>query len=218
MKNEGRYVPALGFRWLNRFYDPVVAIAARERTFKRRLLQQAGIQNDHQVLDLACGTGTLAIWVKEEVPGAKVFGVDVDRQILALAHRKAQKRGVEIVIDQGLSTELPYESESFDRVLSSLFFHHLSREDKVRTAREVYRVLKPRGEFHIADWGKPQNSVMRTVFWLVQLLDGLENTRDHVQGLLPSRVAEGGFKCVRQQEEIATAIGTMTLYVAEKPG
>ncbi|MFU8821039.1 MAG: class I SAM-dependent methyltransferase [Gammaproteobacteria bacterium] len=106
-----------------------------------------------------------------------------DRSCRWRTGRRRNGPGVEIVNDQGLSTELPHESESFDRVLSSLFFHHLSREDKGRTAKEVYRGLKPRGEFHIVDWGKAQNSLMRTLFWLVQLLDGLENTRDHVQGL-----------------------------------
>lgn len=123
---------------------------------------------------------------------------------------------VEIVLDHDFSTELPYESSSFDRVLSSLFFHHLSREDKVRTASEVYRVLKPGGEFRIADWRRPQNGVMRTLFYSIQLLDGFANTRFNVQGLLPQLVAEGGFEVVEEADEISTPVGTMTLYGARK--
>jgi ubiquinone/menaquinone biosynthesis C-methylase UbiE len=216
VNNPGRYVPALGYGWLTGLYDPIVALATRERTFKQRLLQRAGIREGHRVLDLACGTGTLAIWVKEGVPGADVFGVDGDRQILSLAQRKAHKRGVEIVFDHGFSTELPYDNSSFDRVLSSLFFHHLSREDKVRTAREVYRVLKPGGEFHIADWGRPQNGLMRALFYSVRLLDGFENTRDNVRGLLPQLVAKGGFEVLETGGEIATPAGTMALLTARK--
>lgn len=218
MNKAGRYVPALGYDWLTGLYDPIVALATRERTFKRRLLQQADIREGHRVLDLACGTGTLAIWTKQGVPGAEVLGIDGDRKILSMAQRKAQTLGVEILLDHGFSTELPYESSSFDRVLSSLFFHHLSRQDKMRTVGEVYRVLKPGGAFHIADWGRPQNGVMRTLFYAVQLLDGFANTRDNMQGLLPALVAEGGFDRVDEQHEIATPVGTMTLYEASKPG
>lgn len=218
MSRKPQYVPALGFSWLTGVYDPIVALATRERTFKRHLLQQAGIQDGHRVLDLACGTGTLAIWAKQDVPGAAVTGLDGDRKILSVAQRKAQTLGVEIGFDHGLSTELPYQSASFDRVLSSLFFHHLSREDKVRTTVEVYRVLKPGGQFHIADWGRPQNGVMRTLFYAVQLLDGFANTADNVQGLLPALVAEGGFESVDKRHEISTPVGTMTLYEAWKSG
>lgn len=217
MTKPGRYVPAFGYDWLTGLYDPVVAVATRERTFKRRLLQQADIRDGHRVLDLACGTGTLAIWAKQGVPGAQVFGVDGDLGILSMAQEKAQTLAVEIMLDHGFSTELPYESSSFDRVLSSLFFHHLSREDKVRTAGEVCRILKPGGEFHIADWGRPQNGMMRILFYSIQLLDGFANTRDNVRGLLPQLVAEGGFERVEERHEIATPVGTMTLYEASKP-
>jgi ubiquinone/menaquinone biosynthesis C-methylase UbiE len=216
MNNTGRYVPALGYDWLTGLYDPIVVLATRERTFKRRLLQQADIREGHRVLDLACGTGTLAIWAKQGVTGAEVLGIDGDRRILSMAQRKAQTLGVEIVLDHGFSTELPYESSSFNRVLSSLFFHHLSREEKVLTAMEVCRVLKPGGEFHIADWGRPQNGVMRTLFYTIQLLDGFANTRDNVQGLLPQLVAEGGFEVVEERDEIRTPVGTMALYSARK--
>jgi cyclopropane fatty-acyl-phospholipid synthase-like methyltransferase len=58
------YIPALKYRWLTRFYDPVVRVTTREATFKEALLQQASIQDGHRVLDLGCGTGTLAYLVK----------------------------------------------------------------------------------------------------------------------------------------------------------
>jgi len=55
------YIPALGYRWLTRFYDPVVRLTTREATFKEALRGQASIQDGHQILDLGCGTGTLAL-------------------------------------------------------------------------------------------------------------------------------------------------------------
>lgn len=216
MNNEKRYVPALGYDWLTNLYDPVVALTTREHTFKQRLIRQANIRGGHRVLDLACGTGTLAIWIQRSVPDAHIVGIDGDPKILALAKQKARKSGADVLFDHGFSTNLPYESSSFDRVLSSLFFHHLSHADKVRTVQEVFRVLKPGGEFHVADWGKPQNALMRTLFYLVQLLDGFENTQDNVQGMLPKLFMKGGFEDVGVAEEIGTILGTMTLYRARK--
>lgn len=55
-------------------------------------------------------------------------------------------------------------------MLSSLFFHHLDRDNKLSTLREIRRVLKPGAEVHIADWGKAANILMRTLFYGVQLL------------------------------------------------
>jgi SAM-dependent methyltransferase len=153
--------------------------------------------------------------IKQRVPGARVVGIDGDPKIL-LAKQKAQKNGVNIVFDHGVSTSLPYGSATFDRVLSSLVLHHPSHEDKVRTVLEVFRVLKPGGEFHVADWGKPQNALMRALFVLVRSLDGFENTRDNVQGNLPELFMRGGFGDVELRTEFATVFGTMALYAMKK--
>ena len=72
------YVPALGFDWLTRFYDPLLALTLREKTLKGRLIDQAGIAAGHDVLDVGCGTGTLAILAKTRQPRARVVGLDGD--------------------------------------------------------------------------------------------------------------------------------------------
>jgi ubiquinone/menaquinone biosynthesis C-methylase UbiE len=217
MSNEKRYVPALGYDLLTGFYDPVVAVTSRERTFKRLLIEQAGVRDGHLVLDLACGTGTLAVWIKQHAPGANVVGIDGDPKILARAVKKARKSSVDIAFYRGFSTNLHYENASFDRVVSSLFFHHLSHEDKVVTIQEVFRVLKPGGEFHVADWGKPRNILMSTLFCLVRLLDGFENTRENVEGMIPELFLGGGFENVEARDNVATIFGTMALYSMRKP-
>ncbi len=81
-----------------------------------------------------------------------------------IAAAKARNVDITLTLDQGFSFSLPYASASFNRVLSSLFFHHLSLTDKQRTANEVFRVLKPGGEFHVADWGRRTNLLMRGLF------------------------------------------------------
>lgn len=211
-----RYVPALGYHRLTRFYDPVVALTTRERTFKRRLLREARISGG-RVLDLGCGTGTLSIWAKQAHPEAEVFGLDGDPGILEIARRKAARAGVEVRFERGMAHDLPYPDASFRRVLSSLLLHHLDHDAKGKAAREVWRVLEPGGELLVADWGRPSGRLMRALFFSVQILDGFENTNDNVRGRLPSLFTLSGFREVDVLHEYATIYGTLTLYRARKP-
>lgn len=213
-----RYVPALGFRWLTPLYDAVVRLTTRERTFKHALLDQAGLAPGQEVLDLACGTGTLTIWARQRAAGSRVLGLDGDADVLARARAKARAAGLEIVFDEGLSTSLPYAENRFDRVLSSLFFHHLDRDGKMRTLAQVFRVLKPGGELHVADWGRAANPLMRAAYYAIQLLDGFDNTADNVKGLLPELMRDAGFTGVAEPRRFSTMWGTLSLYRAVKPG
>ena len=152
------YVPALRFSWLTAIYDPVVRWTTRESAFKNTLVEQADLGADMNVLDLASGTGTLAILIKKKCPDVDVAGVDGDSKILQIAQAKSDDAGVYIKFDQGLATDLPYPDSSFDRVFSTLFFHHLDQHHKQLALVEVFRVLKIGGQVHIADWGKPTNA------------------------------------------------------------
>lgn len=213
-----RYVPALGFHALTPLYDAVVRLTTRERTFKTALLQQADLRPGHTVLDLACGTGTLALAAKRRQPRAEIVGLDGDAAMLDRARAKAARAGAAIRFEQGLSHELPYADASFDRVLCSLFFHHLGRAAKRRAFAELHRVLKPGGALHAADWGEARDLPMRLAYYGIQLLDGFANTADNVQGLLPGLMRQAGFAPVRETRRFPTMWGTMALYAAEKPG
>ncbi|MFT5132357.1 MAG: ubiquinone/menaquinone biosynthesis C-methylase UbiE [Gammaproteobacteria bacterium] len=216
-KDDNTYIPALKFNWLTGIYDPVIALTTRERAFKTRLIKQAAIRDGHEVLDVGSGTGTLSIWIKKKTRAAYVTGLDGDEKILSIARRKAKKAGVDINFTHGMSYEMPYQDERFDRVLSSLFFHHLNTQNKERTFRECFRVIKPGGQLHIADWGKPANGLMRLLFYQIQLLDGFKTTEDNIRGYLPPLMRISGFENVEIFGEVSTIFGTMTLYRAIKP-
>ncbi|MEO7386214.1 MAG: methyltransferase domain-containing protein [Gammaproteobacteria bacterium] len=210
------FVPALGFHWLTPAYDAVVRATTRERTFKIALIKQADFQPGQQVLDLACGTGTLAVWIKQRCPEVSLSGIDADPDILEIAARKATRAQVSITFEQGLASHLPYPDAHFHRVVSSLFFHHLTWPEKQRVAQELYRVMRPGGELHVADWGRAGGVFSRSAFVAIQLLDGFANTRDNVQGRLIELFEEAGFANVSQQQTIATLFGTLALYRAVK--
>jgi ubiquinone/menaquinone biosynthesis C-methylase UbiE len=211
-----RYIPALDYDWLTPAYDTLIRLTMPERAFKRRLIEQAQLRDRHTVLDLGCGTATLAIMAKCAQPGAIVLGLDGDRKILAIAARKVARAGVDVRLQHGMAFDLPYPDASLDRVLSSLVLHHLTSEDKRRALAECYRVLRPAGELHIADWGRPHNVFMWLASWSVRLFDGLHTTADNVQGRLPELCRQAGFVGVEETGRFATMFGTLSLYRAQK--
>lgn len=211
-----RYIPALGHAWLTGLYDPVLRITMREATFKSRLVAQADLRPGHRVLDIGCGTATLTIEIKRSQPAAEVVGLDGDPEVLRRAADKVATAGVAVSLDQGLSDQLPYADDSFDRVVTSLLLHHLTTENKRRTLAEIRRVLRPGGQVHIADWGRPQDPVMRGAFFLVQLLDGFATTADNVDGRIPAMLGDAGLSEVREAQRLRTIFGTLSLYRAER--
>lgn len=208
------FIPALRFHALTRLYDPVVRATTRERAFKRALVEQVRPRSGATVLDLGCGTGTLTVQLALAYPEAQVFGVDADAEALAIATRKASTAGAKTGFQLGDARRLSFEDDSFDAVVSSLFFHHLSGAGKREVLREARRVLRPGGELHVADWGRPGNALSSAGFLLVRLLDGFEATRDNAAGTLPRMIQEAGFGEVRETRSFATFLGTIRLYLA----
>ncbi len=206
--------PALAYDWLTPFYDPVVRWTTRERTFKSSLLAQAGIGSGHRVLDVGCGTGTLALAAKQTCPGAAVTGLDADPAVLARAARKIEAGGEIVRLVEGRADSMPFANGTFERAISSLFFHHLDRAAKQRVFREIHRLLVPGGELHVADWGCPENVAMSAAFLVVQLLDGFSTTADHRRGLLPTLMQEAGFREVEVTRHVNTPCGTLSLFRA----
>jgi len=207
------YIPALRFRQLTPFYDPLSKWVMREDSFKRQLIRTANLQPGQQVLDLGSGTGTLTVLAKRLHPGIHITGLDGDATVLEIARQKANLADVEIRWDKGLASELPYEAESFDRVLSSLMFHHLTKTDKRRAFFEAYRVLKPGGEMVLVDFGKPSGWLMSvpaaTFGWM-------EQAADNFKGLLPILMREAGFASVKEEATFPTVFGSVSIYSGQK--
>lgn len=217
MASASAGVRALRFRWLTRFYDPLFRLLFDERRLKAQLLSQARIDNGHRVLDLGCGTGTLLLMIKEARPRADVTGLDVDPEILEIALAKTRAAGAEVELRLGSATKPPFPPETFDRILSSLVFHHLPPDAKREALSRCCALLKPGGELHVLDWGKAPSIPTRAAFVAVQLLDGFRNTADNVRGRLPRLMEEAGFAAVRETDRRSTVAGSLSFYSAHKP-
>ena len=211
------YIGAMGHFSRLDLYDPLVRLAVRERRFKRRLLANAALRPGFRVLDLGCGTGTLALMAQRAQPAATIFAIDGDVAAIDIARAKIAAQNARVHLHLGFAQQLPYPSGLFDRVLSTLLLHHLSHHGKSAALREVARVLAPSGELHLADFGHPANGLMRAGFSLVRKFEGMENTEDNARGRLPEMMALAGLSNVRETARFSTVFGTLRLYAAGAP-
>jgi ubiquinone/menaquinone biosynthesis C-methylase UbiE len=210
-KHANPFVPALGFDVLTPLYDTAIALTMRERAFKRDLIGMAQPGAGHRVLDLGCGTGTLAILLKATVPDADIVGLDLDPRILGIALAKAERAGVAVEWVEGSVVAPPFAEQSFDRILSSLVFHHLTDEEKEQALAAARRLLRPGGSLHIADFGKPHNRYTRFAAALFRHFDGAERTAANLEGVIPDLLRQAGFAAVHESAPRTTALGTLTI-------
>ena len=149
--SQREFLPAAGRDVFLPLYDPMVSLMGFGRAVQE-LISQANIEKPGSVLDVGCGTGTLIVRLKRQYSAVQVIGVDPDSKALQRARKKASRAGVSVQLDHGFADALPYGERSFDRVFSSFMFHHLDEDERERTSREVLRVLKPGGSFHLLDF------------------------------------------------------------------
>jgi ubiquinone/menaquinone biosynthesis C-methylase UbiE len=216
MSAEPRYVPAAGVRGMTRFYDAAVALTMREQLFRGRLVEQVldGLPAGGTIADVGAGTGTLALALTRAAPAAELVAIDGDPEALEIAAGKEGAAAVEW--KRGLADELPLADGSCDRVTMSLLLHHLDAAGKRAALAEAHRVLRGGGRLHIADWGRPQDPLMRAGLFTLALIDGFDGIRDHAAGRLPGFVEGAGFARVERHDRLRTAWGSLELLSATR--
>lgn len=120
------------------------------------IVELAQIKPGDGVLDVGCGTGSLTISAKKRAGYAsQVYGLDASPEMIEVSQRNAQKAKVKVNFQVGVAEALPFDTASFDVVVSRLVMHHLPGELKQQALHEIYRVLKPGGYCLIVDFEPP---------------------------------------------------------------
>ncbi len=139
-----------GARWYDLF-GRVISFG-RDKAIREKLIALAAPAPGEKVLDVGCGTGTLALALKSRVGTGEVHGIDASPEMIAVAREKAAKAGSDIDFQVALIEALPFPDAMFDFVTSSLMLHHLPDDLKRRGLDEIRRVLKPGGRFMAVDF------------------------------------------------------------------
>jgi len=199
-------------RWAP-YYDLAVNIATlgSARRLRQITVDQALIEPGDTVLDVGCGTGDLTLLAKTRAKDGNVYGIDPAPEMIAVARKKAARKGLDIDFRVGVIESLPFPDASIDVVTSSLMMHHLPEDLKVHGLAEIYRVLrspdpvsgKPGGRLLIADFMRPTGSFLNHLFIAFTRHRGLQKGIEDLQKLLKN----AGFNQITQSDEKVLIIG-----------
>jgi SAM-dependent methyltransferase len=130
------------------------AVADRISEVGELVVERTGVEPGMEVLDVACGTGNATLPAART--GARVTGLDFSPELLAVARERAADAMVEVEWVEGDATALPFEDDSFDRVIST--FGHMFAPEHAKTGSEMRRVCRPGGKIGVCCW-TPTGSV-----------------------------------------------------------
>lgn len=148
-------------------------LRGKVRAMRARVLVLAKLGDGQALLDVGCGTGTLALEAAR-APGStlRVAGVDPAPRQIRRARAKARRARLDVDFQQAGIEALPYADASFDAVTSTLMIHHLPDELQRRGLAEIGRVLTPEGRLVVADVLPGDTPEATSEQALIDLLEG----------------------------------------------
>ncbi len=176
-----------------RFYDVVATLMTlgRAPAIRKMTLELGEVRPGQKLLDVGCGTGSLAIVAKAKLgPDGEVHGIDAAPEMIEVARRKADNAGTDVRFQVGLIEDIPFPDDQFDVALSTFMLHHLPDDLKRKGFAEIYRVLKPGGRFATVDFGAPSSSM---ISHLMMLIFGHSRTQSNVPELM-AMIGDTGFR------------------------
>ena len=128
-----------------------------DRSWRRKVVRRVKSLGAHRILDVATGTGDLALMMARACPAATIEGIDLSEQMLAIGQQKVELAGLEqrIFLSQGDAESLSMENDSYDCV--TVAFGVRNFEDIDRGMAEIWRVLRPEGRVFVLEFGLPKN-------------------------------------------------------------
>lgn len=213
------FTPAAGDPKYTKYYDTVIALLTREDRWRSAVIARLELTQDDVVVDVGCGTASLAIRIKQQQPGARVIGVDPDPQVLAIARAKVRRAGVQVEFVEGMGDRaVEFLGPGMaTKVVSSLVLHQCPVPMKKAMIANMFTLLRPGGELVIADYGLQRDALMRLGFRIVQFVDGKRDTQPNADGILPGLIEQAGFADVAEVSVIRTGTGSISLYRATRP-
>ena len=216
------------YDFLNRVLTFGLDIGWRKKVVKL-VKNHSNNKDDKKFLDIATGTGDLAIMLANKVNDAKITGLDISKGMLAVGIKKVKAKNLENQIDMvlGDSEKLPFNDNTFDAITVGFGVRNFENLDK--GLQEIHRVLKPNGIFVVLETSQPEKFPMKQLFkfyskYIIPTVGGLFSKDKKAYDYLPESAAKfpyGKTFCnILQKNGFNTAIdnpvafGISTIYTA----
>lgn len=162
----------------------------QDQRWRRQAAEVAGLQPGSQALDVAAGTGDLTFAMAKVVaPNGHVLGIDFVEQMLAIARRKAEGKGLPVAFETGDALDLRFSAGRFDAAACAFGLRNLT--DRQRGLAEMARVVRPGGRVVILELTPPTNPLARRYMdEVVPRLGDLIARAREAYTYLPESVAE----------------------------
>ena len=202
-----------------------------DRVWRRRVVGEVRRAKPGRILDVATGTGDLAIAMARRIRDVQVLGVDLSEQMLAVARRKIEARGLDgrIVLDRGDAERLAVADASVD--VATVAFGVRNFGDLGAGLRDLARTIQPGGKVVILEFSRPRNRVFRALYEfysykILPRIGGLVSRDKRAYEYLPASVGEfpapeefmammarAGFRNCRARSQ---SFGIAPIYIGER--